>query len=326
MVTDQLRALVRRYPLVRFATRKLRVRLPRRLGGLDPDRVPPWTREVAFSLPRLDSDTRRIGPDGLTLRLPGDLTVPRRLAAFGLARHEPDSLACFMAMLDHTRPGAVFDVGSGVGVYSLLAAARTRRPVFAFEPTPEVAAAARVVSSSADLGFTVVELALSNHTGTAHLRRARHNDMCNTLVHSARTDLSHIAVEVTTLARWNEDASAFPTVLKIDTVGTEPDVVAGGLEVLRRYRPWMLVKVRPDRGVEERLMALLDPLEYTWYPVSGPPPYEPRPEISGRASPAWERMWLFTPEPVPEEFWPSVRGWRRALESCRPGSRGNPDP
>jgi hypothetical protein len=73
-------------------------------------------------------------------------------------------------------------------------------------------------------------------------------------------------------------------------------------------------------------MALLDPLEYTWYPVSGPPPYEPRPEISGRASPAWERMWLFTPEPVPEEFWPSVRGWRGALESCRPGSRGNPDP
>lgn len=320
MVTDQLRALVRRYPIVRFATRKIRVRLPRRLGGLDPERVPPWSRRVSFTLPRLESDTRRSGPDSLTLRLPGDLTVPRRLASFGLAGHEPESLACFMAMLDHTRPGAVLDVGSGVGVYSLLAAARTRRPVFAFEPTPEVAAAARAVSSSADLGFTVSELALSNHTGTAHLRRARHNDMYNTLVHSARTDLSHITVEVTTLSRWHEAASAFPTVLKIDTVGTEPDVVSGGLEVLRRYRPWALVKVRPDRGVEERLMALLEPLEYTWYPVGGPPPYEPSSEISGRASPAWERTWLFTPEPAPEEFWPSVRDWRAAIRSCRPGA------
>lgn len=320
MVTDQLRALVRRYPLVRFATRRLRVRLPRRLGGLDPDQVPPWSRQVSFRLPRLESDTRRAGPDVLTVRLPGDLTVPRRLTSFGLAGHEPESLACFMAMLEHTRPGAVFDVGAGVGVYSLLAAARTRRPVFAFEPTPEIAAAARVVSSSADLGFTVVESALSNHTGTAQLRRSPHNDMCNTLVRSTRGDLAHITVEVTTLARWNERAAAFPTVLKIDTVGTEPDVVAGGLEVLRRYRPWMLVKVRPDRGVEERLMALLDPLEYTWYPVVGPSPYEVRTEIAGRASPAWERMWLFTPDPVPEEFWSSVRHWRTAVDLCAPES------
>jgi FkbM family methyltransferase len=321
VVTEQLRALVRRYPLVRFATRQIRVRLPRRLGGLDPAHVPPWSRSFTFALPRLASDTRGTGPDSLTLRLPGDLTVPRRLAAFGLARHEPDSLACFLAMLGHTRPGAVLDVGSGVGVYSVLAAARSSRPVFAFEPTPEIASAARAVSSSADLGFSVVELALSNHNGTAHLRRARNNDMCNTLVHAARGDLSHITVEVSTLARWSETASAAPAVVKIDTVGTEPDVVAGGLEVLRRYRPWMLVKVRPDRGVEERLMALLDPLEYTWYPVSGRPPYRPRPEIAGRASPASERMWLFTPAPVPTGFWTSVAGWREALGACSPDSR-----
>ncbi|MFE3460474.1 FkbM family methyltransferase [Nocardiopsis aegyptia] len=318
MVTDQLRALVRRYPLVRFATRRIRVHLPRRLGGLDPARVPPWSRRFTVALPRLDTDTRRCGPDSLTLELSGDLTVPRRLAEFGLARHEPDSLACFLAMLDHTRPGAVLDIGSGIGVYAALAAARSRRPVFAFEPTPEIASAARVVSATAELGFTVVELALSNHNGTAHLRRAAHNDMCNRLVHSSRTDLTHVAVDVATLSRWHESASTLPTVLTVDTAGTEPDVVAGGLEVLRRYRPWMLVKVRPDRGVEERLMALLEPLEYTWYPVSGPRPYVPVSEISGRASPAWERMWMFAPEPATERFWCSVDAWRAALDRCSP--------
>ncbi|MEV2276395.1 FkbM family methyltransferase [Nocardiopsis sp. NPDC049922] len=324
MVTDQLRALVRRYPMVRFATRQIRVHLPRRLGGLDPARVPPWNRDLTVVLPRLETGTPPTGPDSIALRLPGDLTVPRRLAASGFTRHEPDSLACFLAMLDHAPPGAVLDVGSGVGVYSILASARTERAVFAFEPTPEIASAARVVSRSADLGFTVVELALSNHNGTAHLRRARHNDMCNTIVHTSRADLAHIPVAVVTLCRWNEEASVRPSVLKVDTAGTEPDVVAGGLEVLRRHRPWMLVKVRPDRGLEERLMALLDPLEYTWYPVSGPPPYEPRPEIAGRASPAWERMWMFTPSPAPEAFWSSVSAWRRALEECSPGARRNP--
>ncbi|WP_017589422.1 FkbM family methyltransferase [Nocardiopsis ganjiahuensis] len=321
MVQDQLRALVHRYPIVRFATRQIRVHLPRRFGGLDPARVPPWNRRFSLALPRPADDRRRVGPDTLTLQLPGDLTVPRRLAVSGLARHEPDSLANFMAILDHTRPGAVLDIGAGVGVYSMLAAARTRRPVFAFEPTPEIASAARAVSTSADLGFTVVELALSNHNGTGHLRRALHNDMCNRLVHTTRTGLTHVTVPTATLSRWNETAAAYPTVVKIDTAGTEPDVVAGGLEVLRRYRPWVLTKVRPDRGLEERLMALIDPLEYLWFPISGDPPYEPRTEISGRASPAWERMWMLAPEEPPSEFWESVTLWRKALRACR----GRPD-
>lgn len=320
MVQDQLRALVHRYPIVRFATRQLRVHLPKRLGGLDPARVPPRNRRFQLTLPRPADDRRRVGPDTLTLQLPGDLTVPRRLAASGLARYEPDSLASFMAILDHTRPGAVLDIGAGVGVYSMLAAARTRRPVFAFEPTPEIASAARAVSASADLGFSVVDLALSNHNGTGHLRRALHNDMCNRLVRTTRFGLAHITVRTATLSRWNETAATYPTVLKIDTAGTEPDVVAGGLEVLRRYRPWVLAKVRPDRGVEERLMALIDPLEYLWFPISGDPPYEARTEISGRASPAWERMWMLAPEEPPIEFWESVTVWRKALGACR----GNP--
>lgn len=321
MVQDQLRALVHRYPIVRFATRQLRVHLPKRLGGLDPARVPPRNRRFQLTLPRPADDRRRVGPDTLTLQLPGDLTVPRRLAASGLARYEPDSLASFMAILDHTRPGAVLDIGAGVGVYSMLAAARTRRPVFSFEPTPEIASAARAVSASADLGFSVVDLALSNHNGTGHLRRALHNDMCNRLVHTTRFGLAHVTVRTATLSRWNETAAAYPTVVKIDTAGTEPDVVAGGLEVLRRFRPWVLAKVRPDRGVEERLMALIDPLEYLWFPISGDPPYEARTEISGRASPAWERMWMLAPEEPPSEFWESVTVWRKALEACQ----GSPD-
>ncbi|GAB3736890.1 FkbM family methyltransferase [Nocardiopsis nanhaiensis] len=317
MVQDQLRALVRRYPLVRFATRQIRVHLPKRLGGLDPARVPPWHRRFALVLPRPADDRRKVGPDELALQMPGDLTVPRRLAEFGLTRHQPDSLAIFMAILDHTRPGAVLDIGSGVGVYSMLAAARTRRPVFAFEPTPELASAARAVSAAADLGFTVVDLALSNHNGAGHLRRALHNDMCNRLVHTARAGLAHIAVRTATLSRWNETAATFPTVVKIDTAGTEPDVVAGGLEVLRRYRPWVMVKVRPGRGVEERLMALMDPLEYLWFPVNGEPPYEPRSEICGLASPAWERMWILAPEDPPADFWDSAVAWRKSLDDCQ---------
>lgn len=63
-------------------------------------------------------------------------------------------------------------------------------------------------------------------------------------------------------------------------------------------------------------MALLDPLEYLWFPVTGDPPFQARGEISGRASPASGRMWMFTPEEPPEELWSSVKSWREALRSC----------
>ncbi|CAL9444021.1 hypothetical protein SUDANB121_02320 [Nocardiopsis dassonvillei] len=310
MVTDQLREIVRRYPLVRLAARRLRVRLPRSMGGLDADRVPPWNRAFTLALP----GPRR--PRELRLDLPGYLTVPRRLAAHGLAGHGPDGLSCFLAALGLARPGAVLDVGSGIGVYAMLAAARSRRPVFAFEPTPEIAVAARSAAEATGLGFTVVEAALSNHNGSAYLRRARHNDMCNTIERPRHQDLSGTTVRAATMARWCDSAGCSPAVVKIDTAGTEPDVVAGGLEVLRRFRPWLLVKVRPGRGLEERLMALLDPLEYTWYAVGGRPPYQPSKEVEAVASPAWERMWLFAPEPAGEDFWASARTWREALAAC----------
>src|SRR5699024_3322832 len=117
VVTDQLHALVRRYPIVRLATERLRTRLPRRVGGLDPDQLPPSVRRFPLELPRTQEGPAT-GQDRVGLELPGDLTVPRRLEGFGLAQHEPGSLSCFLAAGGHAEPGAVLDIGSGVGVYA----------------------------------------------------------------------------------------------------------------------------------------------------------------------------------------------------------------
>ncbi|GHD30496.1 FkbM family methyltransferase [Nocardiopsis kunsanensis] len=321
MVTDQLRALVRRYPIVRFATQRLRTRLPRRLGGLAPERLSPWIRRFPLELPRTEEGSAA-GPDRTELELPGDLTVPRRLERFGLAQHEPASLSCFLAAVEHAEPGAVLDVGAGVGVYAALAAARSRRAVFAFEPTPEAASAARTVSGTCGLGFTVVGTAVGNYNGTALLRRSPYNDMCNATVPGAgRAGLAHVRVPVVSLSRWAEGAAVHPRVITVDTAGTEPDVVAGALEVLRRHRPWVLVKVRPDRGLEERLMALLEPLGYWWYPVCEEVPPSPRSRIDAPESPSWERMWLLAPHEASPAYWASVLAWRSALGRCLPAMR-----
>ncbi|RCV54387.1 FkbM family methyltransferase [Marinitenerispora sediminis] len=317
MVPDQVRAFVRRHPAVRRAARRIRVHLPERLGGIDPDRLPPNVRRFDLALPVRDSGPL-VGPESLEVRAPGDFWVAKRLAERGLAGYEPETLACFLAALEHSRPGAVLDIGANIGVYAALAAARTYREVYAFEPTPDVAAAARAIAAGNGLGVHVEELALSNHSGTASLRLSATTDASNSLAAGFRREVGRIPVRLDTLARWRERAGIVPAVIKIDTETTEPDVIAGGLEVLRRFRPWVFCEVLPDRGVEERLMALLEPLDYGWYHLSGPPPHPPRPVITGRGSGSRDRMWMFAPETPPPGFWRAAGLWRSAIDACLP--------
>ncbi|WP_173434365.1 FkbM family methyltransferase [Allosalinactinospora lopnorensis] len=314
MVPDQVRAFVRRHPMVRQATRKIRVRLPQRLGGIDPARVPPKVRNFELDLPRREG-APQTGPPALDFSVSGDFWVPKRLEQVGLAGYEPETLACFLAVLERARPGAVLDVGANVGLYALLAAARSRRRVYAFEPTPSLAETARQLARANGLDVEVVELAMSNHSGTASLKLSARSDASNSLATGFRPEFGRLRVNVETLSHWRERAETVPAVLKIDTETTEPDVIAGGLEVLRRFRPWVFCEVLPDRGVEERLMALLEPLDYTWHHLCGEPPYPARIAIDGRDSGS-HRMWLFAPTPPSGELWEVTRDWRRALKAC----------
>ncbi|MUL39776.1 FkbM family methyltransferase [Streptomonospora sp. PA3] len=307
-----MRAFVHRYPAVRYATRQIRIRLPQRLGGLDRAHVPPWVRRFDLALPRRAGWGPAV-PASLRVTAPGDYLVPLRLQHSGLAGYEPETLACFLAALEYARPGAVLDVGANVGLYAALAAARSRRRVYAFEPAPRIADTAQAIARENGLGVEVVRLALSNHSGTGALRLSPVADTANALAADARPLLGRVPVAVETLSHWRERAGAAPAVVKIDTVGTEPDVIAGALEVLRRFRPWVFCEVRPDHGVEERLMALLEPFGYCWYHLCGDPPYPLRAVIAGRAPDPAQRMWLFAPEPVPERVWDTARAWYGSL-------------
>jgi FkbM family methyltransferase len=309
-----MRAFVRRHPVVRQTTRRIRSRMPLRLGGIDPAMVPPRVRRFELALPRRP-DADQTGPNALVLAAPCEQWVPKRLEEVGLAGYEPETLACFLAVLEHAAPGAVLDVGANVGLYALLAAARSRRPVYAFEPTPALARTARRLASANGLSLEVVRLALGDHSGTASLRLSSQSDASNSLAAGFRPERGRVRVKVETLSRWCERAGARPAVIKIDTETTEPDVVAGGLTALRRFRPWVLCEVLPGHGVEERLMTLLTPLGYTWHHLGDDPPCPAREVIGGRGSRPDERMWLFAPTAPDDALWESTRAWRRALDA-----------
>lgn len=320
MDANPIRGLVRRHPALRRAVRKARSGLSARFGGTAADQAPD-TRRFTLALPRRAAGGHA-GPAALSVTAPSGLWVPRKLEQDGLAGFEPETLACFLAALDHAGPGAVLDVGANVGVYGLLAAARSRRPVQAFEPTPHIAETARAIADANRLPVDVAELALADRTGGATFTLSSTSDASNSLAAGFRPEAGRIRVRVDTLSAWCTRTGTVPAVVKIDTETTEPDVIAGGLAALEAFRPWVFCEVLPGRGVEERLMDLLAPLDYSWHPLGDEVPAPVRSTIDGRASGAEQRMWLFAPSAPSDALWDSARAWRRAVDACRPLAAG----
>jgi hypothetical protein len=123
-------------------------------------------------------------------------------------------------------------------------------------------------------------------------------------------------VTVERLDSYCHRTGTVPSLLKIDTEATEPDVLRGAAGLLSRDRPWIVCEVLAGRS-EGDLMAVMRPHDYAWYEIGGDLPLRRRDEIAG--DPSYRRLnWLFAPEPPPDVFWQRMAAWRRALADCGP--------
>ncbi|HEU5161094.1 MAG TPA: FkbM family methyltransferase [Streptosporangiaceae bacterium] len=261
-------------------------------------------------LPSAPGEARRPGRS-VTMPAPGRHWLLARLADDGIAGYEPETVACFLAALAHAPAGAVLDVGANVGLYSILAGATSDRPVYGFEPTPDLAGLMRRVAADNGLGFHTEQIAVGADRGTATLYLSDVTDASNSLAAGFRPSSRHLDVEVETLDGWCERKNVIPGLIKIDTESTEPDVIRGAREIIGAHQPWIFCEVLRGR-VEEPLMELMRPLPYFWYHLAGDPPYEPRDTIVGDDT-HQHLMWLFAPDRIKDEFWASVSGWRASL-------------
>jgi hypothetical protein len=123
------------------------------------------------------------------------------------------------------------------------------------------------------------------------------------------------------------DTGRAPGLLKIDTETTEPDVVRGATQTLRRHRPWLVIEVL--HGVREaELEETLGGAGYSWFMITDGPGQKAE-KIVG--DPTYRfRNWLLVPELPASQFWNEVRAWRQAIEDCAPPGarterRGGPD-
>lgn len=219
-----------------------------RLFGLtNPFHVPVWTIELGGA---------RYHADPLSYLALGSPATAR-------VRFEPDRYEAEIEYLIETLVGpgdVVLDIGANVGLHTVALARRVgaQGRVYAFEPVAEMAErlSTNVALNGLD-NVTLVRCALGNEEGPQTMKvnvagpglegTSSLADSIHVRRHPERYVDREIAVRRLddVMARMDPDARL--GFVKIDTEGFETMVIEGGLEILKRDRPAMIVEAHSTR-------------------------------------------------------------------------------
>jgi FkbM family methyltransferase len=256
-------------PLNRPATTMVRAALRR----------PP--EAVASHLPRVGPVESRL-PNGARMRMwsGGDDWVPNRVFWFGWQGYETGESAIFWERPRTAR--VTLDIGAHVGFYSLLAGhANPQGRVFGFEAYgPTAIRFRRNLAMNALANVEVVEVAVGERIGEAPFFHVPNGIPCSAGLaghillpyhpHSVTTMVPVITVDAFLEGRGLTGVD----LVKMDTEGTEPQVLEGMAETLQRDRPTVIAEVLGGREKEAPLRDLMTPLGYTMHIIfpDGPRP------------------------------------------------------
>lgn len=280
-------------PLNRTVTNVLR-----RIFG-SPMRVP---EAVISHLPRVGGVSARL-PNGRTMLLwsKGDDWIANQVFWRGALGYEPETSRIFWELARTSR--ATLDVGAHVGYYALLAAhANPGAAVFAFEPLPPVHARLRRNVALNDVpGLRCVAVAAGEWDGEADFFHSPEGiPSSSSLSHEFMRELEGLVRSSVPVRRLDgylaESGLAHVDLVKVDTESTEPQILRGMVDTLRRDRPTILCEVLPEWDVERQLHELLDPLGYEYFLLTGE---GPRKRARIEADSEWKNHVFRVPEAGP---------------------------
>lgn len=176
---------------------------------------------------------------------------------------EPHNIAL---MQEYVQKGnTVLDIGANIGFFSVVLShiVGEEGRVYSFEPVPANLELLNTnINRLYNKNVTVFNKALGKTSGYISMQSERGN-MGNSFV----VDESQGTVELITLDSLN----LTPSFIKMDVQGFEYDVLLGGLETLKKYRPVMIIELEDSNGSiptsfknsKENSMELLNELGYT---------------------------------------------------------------
>lgn len=231
--------------------------------------------------------------------------VGKTVLKSGLKSYESLTLSTCITLLKKLEKKVFYDVGGNIGIYSLVCAKAVPDIVIhAFEPVPDLAKIFNhLIHINHFENIFLHEIALSNKCGVAPIYISDRSDASNSLLKGFRPSQQIIEVKLDTLDNICQ-TNPLPSLIKIDTESTEPDVIAGAIDLIKSTRPFIICEVLPGR-TENALMEVLRPLKYTFYHITKLKFGIAQNTINGDVS-YKNRDWLFCPHEMHTSFFESV--------------------
>jgi FkbM family methyltransferase len=210
---------------------------------------------------------------GLYRRVSGTrIKLPARYIRYFPARYEAVN---FSLLKKHVRDDSVvLDIGAHIGLFSVIAAkwSGTAARIYAFEPAPSsYRVLERTIQMNRLAGKVVpVQAAVGSESGTIDFFVSdQEADNSNSLVpYKSDRPLRPVSVPLESIDHFVAERQLTKVdFIKIDVEGAEYDTLRGGLEVLRRFRPVVILAIHPEpilnRGDSlEAIYSLLEQLPY----------------------------------------------------------------
>lgn len=167
--------------------------------------------------------------------------------------------------------GDLLDVGSNIGYYTSLFTqiAHPEAKIVAFEPTPSTYGV--LVKNVGQLPrVTTEQVALSDKAGVITfydygIRHGVYNSTTAQSIDFLKDQGEKIEVKTETLDAWCRRTGTKPSLIKLDTEGTEAGILEQGQETLRAYSPLILLEVGGGEAWSENTAKCLDLLEKYQY-------------------------------------------------------------
>jgi FkbM family methyltransferase len=194
----------------------------------------------------------------LEKNLPGLTTTLRSIKEY--IRGEPE-----IRKLKHLVPPGklAIDIGANNGVYTFWLKRYSGR-VLAIEPNPQCAT---ILKSSFKSGVKIINAACSNQSGTAVLTipsaKGHPNHYRGSIDEALEFTGETLSVQVRT-GRLDDMVSEEIGFIKIDVEGHELDVIKGSMNLLKKYRPVLLIEAedRHKKGSVEAMFEVFKKLDY----------------------------------------------------------------
>lgn len=185
--------------------------------------------------------------------------------------YETDNFSYVLNEIKNKPDSIIYDLGANIGYFSLLCSATSpEAKIYCFEPIPvNMAVLCRHVLINKAKNIFPVNFAISDHLGLVDFSADNLSHSYTYKQSSAHYGNRQINIKVGVISMdilISQFEFAKPDIIKIDVEGAEYDVLAGAVNVIKNYKPKILLSTHEAHvtGMEEKCLRFLDEVNYSY--------------------------------------------------------------